>query len=104
MHAAIADHKSEIAELCRGYGVRRLEIFGSAARATDFDPENSDADFLVEFYATPEHLTPLGQYFGFSDALKALLGRPVDLIAGREIKNPYLRDSINADRELIYAS
>ena len=39
MHAAIADKREELAELCRRYDVVRLEIFGSAARATDFDPD-----------------------------------------------------------------
>lgn len=43
MHAAIADKKDELAELCRRFGVARLEVFGSAARGADFDPETSDA-------------------------------------------------------------
>ena len=35
MHAAIADKREELAELCRQYDVARLEVFGSAARATE---------------------------------------------------------------------
>ncbi len=46
---AISDKKGEVAELCRRYGVARLEVFGSAARGTDFGPRSSDADFLAEF-------------------------------------------------------
>jgi uncharacterized protein len=34
--------------LCRRFHVRRLDVFGSAARG-DFDPEHSDVDFIVEF-------------------------------------------------------
>ena len=49
MYAAIAEQREELAELCRQYDFARLEVFGSAARGTDFDPEKSDADFLVEF-------------------------------------------------------
>ena len=49
MHAGIADRKDEIARICRRYRVQRLDLFGSAARGTDFDPETRDADFLVEF-------------------------------------------------------
>lgn len=49
MHVAIADKKEELAAICRRYGVARLDVFGSAARGTDFDPQTSDADFLVEF-------------------------------------------------------
>jgi len=49
MHPAIAQYRSGIAAICQRYGIRRLEVFGSAARASDFDPAHSDADFLVEF-------------------------------------------------------
>ena len=49
MHPTIIQNAPEIAEICRHYGVRRLYLFGSAAHGTDFDPDRSDADFLVEF-------------------------------------------------------
>jgi uncharacterized protein len=49
MHSLIAAQRPAIASICRRYQVRRLEVFGSAARGADFDPERSDADFLVEF-------------------------------------------------------
>ena len=38
----IHQHQSAIAELCRRYRVQRLEVFGSAARGTDFALESSD--------------------------------------------------------------
>ncbi|HZZ63539.1 MAG TPA: nucleotidyltransferase domain-containing protein [Roseiarcus sp.] len=44
----IAERRSEIADICRRFGVRRLAVFGSAARGRDFDPARSDLDFLVE--------------------------------------------------------
>ena len=47
MHAEIASKRDEIVAVCRSYGVERLDIFGSAARGTDFDPDRSDADFQV---------------------------------------------------------
>jgi uncharacterized protein len=34
----IAERRSDIAALCRRFGVRRLAVFGSAARGDDFDP------------------------------------------------------------------
>ncbi len=49
MHAEIADRKDEIARVCGRFRLSRLEVFDSAAGWTDFDPEASDADFLVEF-------------------------------------------------------
>ncbi len=103
MHAAIADKREELAELCRRYGVARLEVFGSAARGADFDPQTSDADFLVEF--DPDSgLAPFDQYFDLAEALRHTLGRPVDLVESGAVLNPYLRASIDKSREIVYAS
>ena len=103
MHAAIADKREELAELCRRYGVARLEVFGSAARGTDFDPQTSDADFLVEFRLDNDR-APLQQYFDFAEALRQTLGRSVDLVESGAVQNPYLRTAIDKSRELVYAS
>ena len=103
MHAAISDRKEELAELCRRHGVIRLEVFGSAARGTDFDPLTSDADFLVEFRLDNDR-APLQQYFDFAEALHQALGRSVDLVESGAIRNPHLRAAIDRSRELVYAS
>ena len=103
MHAAISDKKDELAELCRRYGVARLEVFGSAARGTDFDPQSSDADFLVEF-RLDDGRAPLRQYLDFAEALRQTLGLPVDLVESGAVRNPYLRVAIDRSRELVYAS
>ena len=78
MHAAIAQHHASIAVICQRYGISRLEGFGSAARADDFNPASSDADFLVEF--EPGVQPGLDTFFGAKAALEALLGRGVDLV------------------------
>ena len=101
--AAIADKKEELADLCRRHGVTRLEVFGSAARGTDFDPQTSDIDFLVEF-RLDNRRAPLQQYFNFAEALRQSLGRSVDLVESAAIKNPYLRTAIDKSREVVYAS
>lgn len=103
MHRAIAEKREDLARLCRRYDVTRLEVFGSAARGTDFDPETSDADFLVEFDPS-SNLPPFDRYFDFVYALRETLGRPVDLIESHTIRNPYLRAAIDKSRELVYAS
>ena len=103
MHAEIADKQQELAALCLRFGVARLEVFGSAARGDDFDPATSDADFLVEFKPDSQ-LPPLEQYFGLARALEELLGRPVDLVQPRAIKNPFMLAGINRSREVVYAS
>jgi uncharacterized protein len=103
MHQLIEQRRDEIALLCRRYDVRRLEVFGSAARGADFDPAASDADFLVDFEPASD-LSPLEQFFGLAQALGHLLGRPVDLVEPGAIKNPFIRAAINETREVVYAS
>jgi predicted nucleotidyltransferase len=103
MHADIAEKRQDLIALCRRYGVLRLEIFGSAARATDFDPKTSDADFLVEFDRDGSN-SPLAQYFGFADALEKMLGRSVDLVERGAVANPFIQASIDQSRELVYAA
>ncbi len=103
MHHLIDRRRDKIALLCRRYGVRRLEVFGSAARGTDFDPATSDADFPVDFQ--PESgLPPLEQFFGLAGALGSLLGRPVDLVERGAVRNRFILAGINQAREIVCAA
>ncbi len=101
MHPAIAQHRSGISAISQRYRISRLEVFGSAARADDFNPANSDADFLVEF--APDALPSLEAFFGAKADLEQLLGRSVDLVEPGAVRNPYVLASINRNREAIYA-
>ncbi len=103
MHPEIADRKDEIARICRRYGVRRLDLFGSAARGTDFDPETSDADFLVEFQ--PPLLPDLfDRFMGLRIDLADALGRKVDLVRMGTVRRPRMQAYIDLSRETIYAA
>ena len=103
MHQRISERKAAIAELCRRHGIARLEVFGSAARASDFDEALSDADFLVEFLGDSGN-SPLAEFFDFRDSLAAVLGRPVDLIEPGALRNPYVILGVNQSRETVYAA
>jgi predicted nucleotidyltransferase len=102
MEPRIGHHRAEITELCRRYRVCRLELFGSAV-SERFDAGRSDADFLVEFeqLAEGEHADA---YFGLREALESLLGRPVDLVMTRAIRNPYFLQAIERTRTVLYAA
>ncbi len=77
MTPLIEDKKEELFTLCRQYGVRRLELFGSAARGT-FAPATSDLDFLVDY--DPAWTGSRGDsYFNLWFGLEDLFGREVDL-------------------------
>jgi len=94
--------RAAVAELCRRFQVLRLDIFGSAVRA-DFDPARSDVDLVVTFDDTwKAHYADT--YFGFLSALEDLFGRKVDLLTDRSIKNPYLRQTIDAERQPLFAA
>lgn len=102
MHASIEKHRAEIEDLCRRYGVRTLDVFGSAT-TEDFDEALSDADFLVEFFHSPDR-NALQDYFGLKESLEALLGRPVDLVSPRRLRNPFFRAGVDETREHLYAA
>ena len=102
MHPAIAQHRSGISAICQRYGISRLEVFGSAARAADFNPATSDADFLVEFASDAQ--PRLTAFFGAKTDLEKLLGRVVDLVEHGAVRNPYLLANINRSRESVYAA
>ena len=99
----IEAHRDQIAELCRRFGVQRLDVFGSAARVTDFDPERSDVDLLV-FYRPDLPRPGLTEYFALRDALMELLGRPVDLVMAGAVENPFVRAGIERSRRMLYAA
>ena len=76
---------------------------GSGLVISNFDPKQSDIDFLVEF----SEVHPLGafeRYFGLREALERLFHRSVDLIEERAIRNPYFREAIERDRVLLYGT
>ena len=96
----VTQKREGIAELCRRLGVRRLEVFGSAARGT-FTPETSDLDFLYEFSGEANYLN---RFLDLAESLETLLGKKVDLLNFSSIRNPYLRESIERDKELVYGT
>ena len=85
----LEEHRDTI----RGFGVRRLGIFGSYARGEQ--SEGSDMDFLVEF----ERAT-FDNYFDLKFFLEELFECKVDLVFHDTIK-PRIRDTIL--EETVYA-
>jgi uncharacterized protein len=103
MHTAIAEKRESLADLCRRFGVARLEVFGSAARGVDFDEGASDVDFLVEFRSSDDELT---RFVAFKEALEFLLERSVDLVDRKAIeasRNYIRKRHILTGAEPIYA-
>ncbi len=89
-----------ITALCREFHVDEFYLFGSAA-SRDFKRLSSDVDFLVRFKSsTPaDHAD---RYFGLLAGLRDLFRRRIDLIEIGALKNPYFRESAEANRVLLY--
>lgn len=85
---------------CRRFHVRRLDVFGSTARG-DFDPAQSDFDFLVEFDRSAPEALSLKTFFGLKAALEKPFGRSIDLVEPSAMRNPYVKASVDRVRELV---
>lgn len=92
-------NKEAIESMCGQFGMKRLDVFGSAARG-DFNPETSDLDFLIEFHDNGPGISD--RYFGFIRAMEEYFGMKVDTVFGPRTKSPYLQKEIDNDRELLY--
>ena len=85
---------------CEQFGVKRLSVFGSVP-AEHFDPDTSDIDFLVDFQSEREDL--FDDYFELKSELERIVGREVDLVVERSIKNPFFKASAFESAREIYA-
>ncbi len=103
MQEIIAAKLDEIAGLCRRHHVRRLAVFGSAARGTDFSPDTSDIDLLVEFGEVPVGLYAQN-LVELEGAFQYLFRRKVELLTLRFVKNPFLLRRILAEQQTLYAA
>jgi len=89
----------QVAEICRRYQVKELALFGSAARG-EMGPD-SDIDLLVEFL--PGAAVDLLQHFAAERELSELLGRKVDLVSKRALRES-LRHEVLSEARRVYAA
>lgn len=88
-----------INDLCKIHKVRQLFAFGSVL--TNRFKNISDIDFVVDFQGVGLY-DYADNYFDFKSSLERLFNREVDLLEDKAIKNPYLRQSIDSSKHLIY--
>ena len=96
------DKHQAIAGLCARYGVRRLDVFGSAAR-DDYRPGESDVDLLVDFGSLGGYAKAQA-YFDLLDELRSLLGTDVDLVMVDAVKNRYIARDIERTKQVLFAA
>ena len=96
--ASVRQIAAKAKAICPEFGVKKLELFGSHARRSA--TSRSDIDLIATFDETPG----LG-LIALQRALEIRLGRRVDLFEAKtiaEMRNPYRRAEIEADRTTIY--
>jgi uncharacterized protein len=103
MQDVIVKRQKQITELCKRFNVTKLEVFGSAARRMDYIPERSDMDFAVEFGKYRDR-PPLEEFLLFRAELSETLGQAIDLVELAAVKNPYILQSIERDKRLVFAA
>jgi uncharacterized protein len=100
MHSTLLPQLPAITALCEAHGVLHLELFGSAA-SDHFNPDTSDVDFLVELDSEVPG-SRAKRWIALAEALEQLLGRHVDLVNPKFIRNSYFMDAVNASRVPLY--
>jgi predicted nucleotidyltransferase len=98
----LEQNRDAIRKLCQECRVRRLEVFGSAARG-DFDPARSDIDLFYEF--DPNDNKDLAdRFFTLQQGLEKVLGRQVELVSLADATNPYFLRVAMRDCLQLYAA
>lgn len=95
----IESNIDSVRTLCKLHKVQRLFVFGSVL--SDRFQKDSDIDLIVDFQGVDLY-DYADNYFDLKESLENLFQREVDLLEDKAIKNPYLRQSIDSSKVLVY--
>ena len=99
MNRLLEHVQPRIFSLCRKHRVRNLYAFGSVL--TPRFTEQSDVDFLVDF-KTEEISDYFTNFFELKYALEDAVGREVDLVEEKAIRNPIFKRNVDRTKQRIY--
>ena len=107
MDKIVLDKRDEIAQLCKKYGVKRLDVLGPM-RIGYTGRDLRDMDFLVSFHDPDAHKKDgfKSPYFGLMEALGDLFAGELDhVFLGLEStpRDSSYKKRIEEIRELVYA-
>lgn len=88
-----------ICQLCRNHHVDTLAVFGSVL--TNRFNDKSDVDLVVNFRALPVE-EYADNYLQLMLSLSEVLGREVDLVEDKAIRNPVFRNNVDRTKVKIY--
>ncbi|MGV8058219.1 MAG: nucleotidyltransferase family protein [Smithellaceae bacterium] len=90
----------KIRAFCKKWKVVEFALFGSVLH-DDFRLD-SDIDVMLSF--AENSAWSLYDLVDMKDELQTILGREVDLVGKEAIRNPYRRQSMLAEQEVLYAA
>ncbi len=97
----VEDSLQDIIALCKSHDVKSIALFGSAANG--IVNEKSDIDFLIQFAEDIDVLDYADNYFSLLSKLEKLMGKKIDLLSAKSLKNPILIEEINRSKIDLYA-
>jgi len=92
-------YNDSIDKVCKSSNVKNLFTFRSIL--TDKFNNESDIDLIVSF-DTSDPIEYAENYFELKFKLENILGRPIDLLEQKSIKNKIFENLINKCKTLIY--
>lgn len=102
MNKLIYSKIDKLKELCKKYDLQTMHIFGSAC--TQSFNDESDIDILISFKKNISIERYTDNYFNLHYKLEELFNRKIDLITENSLSNPYLIESIEENKQLLYAA
>jgi predicted nucleotidyltransferase len=95
----IETYENQIQRLCERHKVKTLYSFGSVNTAKF--TQDSDVDLVVDFkIEDPFEYTD--NYFDLKFELEKIFNRQIDLLESKAINNPFLKESIEKTKVLVY--
>ena len=93
----------KIVALCKKYKVAKLWVFGSIL--TPRFNDESDVDFIVDFDEKQiELLDYADNFFDFIHEIEDVVGRKVDRVVNKSIKNRFFRAEVDETRKLLWSA
>lgn len=97
----LSSYQNQINTLCSLHKVKNLYAFGSVLNS-NFN-NKSDIDFIVQFKEM-DIKEYADNYYDLKFSLQDIFKRPIDLLEEQAIKNPYFKQALDQNKELVYGS
>lgn len=96
----ITNNLSQVQNICKTHYVKELYVFGSASR--NEMKEDSDVDFLYVMQDDIPEMEYADIFFDMLWSFEALLGKKVDMVPEKYLRNRIFIEEVNNTKQIIY--